>query len=628
MIDAFILLAVAVSGFAVAVLATPLVRRLSVSGGWLQGVRSDRWSERATPYLGGVAILLGFLSAAALGIGLLALGGHLDPEWLTGTNGRRLLALAGAGLLMFFTGLRDDLEPVMPGPKLVLQLLAAVALVSAGISFRLFDRAPLDVLLSLFWFVGMTNALNLLDNMDGLAGGVTAIAAAFLGVLFLMGGQIPFAVLAFALVGAVVGFLVYNVHPASIFMGDSGALFLGIFLGGLALAPAPGLSRGLFSVIALPMLILAVPILDTALVTAGRLAAGRPFYVGGRDHTSHRLVALGVPERRAVRVLWGLAAAGGGVGLLFRTTDPAVAYVLGGVLLVALSLFGAFLLGVGDPRDAGGAELGARGKVASVLLGLAHTPLFLLALDAVLFTAAYYAAYQLRWEASARSVEIGYLAGSLPLLIVAKAAAFAALGVYREDLRYFGLSSSGSLLRANGLGSLLFFAGAWFVLGPGLSRGVVLIDLVLATTLTGAARMSFRLFQAAGRRLEGARIPTLVVGRSAHLPVLLAHLRSAPRTGLAPVAFVDLEGGRSGSVLGVPRFGGDGGLEAALAAVSAGAIVVMEGGDPRPEDSLESIRRRLDRQPLPVYRLTVSLDALGVRGTAEPDGPSVGFMRH
>ena len=618
---------VAIVGFALSLGMTVLVRRLALTGGFVAPQRNDRWHQHPTPFLGGIAIVAAFFLAAALGVGLFSLTERYQAEWSAGAQGTRLLALGGAGLLMFLTGLRDDLRNLMPGPKLALQLVAAAALVASGISFRFFDSAPLDILLSLFWFVGMTNAVNLLDNMDGLAGGVATIAACCLGILFLLDGEWAFAILAFALAGAVSGFLVHNVRPASIFMGDSGALFLGVFLAGLALAPAPGLSRGLLSVIGLPVLILAIPILDTALVTAGRIAEGRPVYIGGKDHVSHRLVGLGLSEGRVVGVLWGLAAAGGGVGLLVRSTDPALAYVLGAVLLAALALLGAFLLG--GKATGQGAARPVEGRLRELFLWTGRSPLLVGALDAILLTAAYYAAYQIRWDPVVRAQEIAYLGVSLPFLLVAKIGAFAALNVYREDLRFFSSRSVMLMLRANGLGSLLFFAAAFYLVGPGLSRGVVLLDFGFATLLTGAARASFRMFAAAGRRLEAARVPTVVVGSSAHLPVLLAHLRSSPGVGIAPVAFVDPSLDRSGRVLGVPRFGGATGLDAALAAVEAKAILVMEEHrDPTGEDHLEAIRRRLASGPLPVYQLRVELRSLGTAQNGPEGNDSVGFMRH
>ena len=252
--------------------------------------------------------------------------------------------LLAAAVMIFVLGLVDDLVQLRPSTKLVGQLAAASVLLMSGIGVWLTGSYLVDVTVSLFWFIGITNALNLLDNMDGLAGGVGAIAASFMGIDFLLVGDVALAGVAFAFAGALVGFLVHNYPPARIFMGDSGSLFIGLVLAGLALSPAPGLSRSLFAVVVVPAIVLAVPILDTTFVTVTRLLEGRPISKGGRDHTSHGLVALGISEERVVWLVWGLAAGGGMIGLGIRSVSRPVAYAVGGTLLVLLTLFGLYLL--------------------------------------------------------------------------------------------------------------------------------------------------------------------------------------------------------------------------------------------------------------------------------------------
>ncbi len=187
-------------------------------------------------------------------------------------------------------------------------------------------------MLTLVWIVGITNAFNLLDNMDGLCAGTTLVAGAFL-LTALAGdagaGQRP---LYFAtLLGATAGFLVYNVHPASIFMGDTGSLFLGLNVAAITLLANPGSPErsGLVSVVVAPVLLLLIPIFDTTLVTALRLLSGRRPSQGGRDHVSHRLVAIGLSEPRAVATLWALAAAGGMASMLLQIRDHSWAILVG-----------------------------------------------------------------------------------------------------------------------------------------------------------------------------------------------------------------------------------------------------------------------------------------------------------
>ena len=617
-------LMVAVLACAVAGGATPWVRRFAIRRGWVADTRGDRWHREPTAYLGGVALFLGFAVATALGLAWISPRGVFDPDlWPVDAPWRPLAALTAAGGLMFVVGLYDDLRPLGPAPKLLAELIAGSILISGGVMLHWFDNVSLDVMLSLLWFVAITNALNLLDNKDGLAGGIVAIAAFFLGAIFVLDGLVPFAVVAFALSGAAIGFLIHNVTPARIFMGDSGSLFLGIVLAGLALAPAPGLSRGLFGVVALPVLILAVPIMDTALVTAGRLAEGRPIYRGGRDHASHRLVALGVPERKAVWILWALAGAGGALGLLFRTSERAYAYLVGGVLIIGLALLGAFLLRVSLRPDPTRSGPGTRWQ--RFIAWQLERPLLAFGLDVALFSVAYYGAYLVRWEAAALESELVYFRASLAILIVCKASAFVLSGVYRLDWRFFALPSVGRVVRANVLGTLLFVFVSTFALGPGLSRGVVLIDVALASLLTVLARSSFRFFEAARRQLDQEAVPTLVLGTADDLPVIFAHLRTFGRPAMRPVGFVDTGAdARSGSSMGVPRYGGIETLRRALDERQPSAVLLVDRGA-APLD--EMVRLALDGRSIPLFRLRLSLEQLPL-GLEDPNVFPDNVLRH
>ena len=283
---------------------TPLVRGAALGAGLVRQARTDRWHRRPTPAIGGVAIYAGF--GVALGVGLLLAPGEMD---LGGRSAHALIpwstrdGLLAAGTLIFLLGLIDDIVALKPMQKLVGQIVAAAVLVLSGVGVWATGSYVVDVTLSVMWFVAISNATNLLDNMDGLAAGTAAIAGTYLSLMFYLEGQTGLLLLSMAFVGSLLGFLAHNYPPARIFMGDSGSLFLGLFLAGLSLSPAPGLSRSLFAVIAVPALILAIPILDTTLVTIGRLLEGRPISQGGKDHTSHRLVALGASEERTLWVL-------------------------------------------------------------------------------------------------------------------------------------------------------------------------------------------------------------------------------------------------------------------------------------------------------------------------------------
>ena len=335
-----------------------------MGAGLVRQATGDRWHQRPTPAIGGVAIYAGF--GVALGVGYVFAPAAVDPLGTRAANallpGSPRDGLLAAGTLIFLVGLVDDLVALKPIQKLAGQMGAAAVLVLAGIGVWATGIYVVDVTLSILWFVAIANAMNLLDNMDGLAAGTAAIAAGYLSLLFLLEGQTGLLLLSLALGGSLLGFLAHNYPPARIFMGDSGSLFLGLFLAGLSLSPGEGLSRSLFAVVAVPALILSIPdprhdardggsrhaiVLEgrpTTLVTVGRVLEGRPIAEGGKDHTSHRLVALGMPEERALWVLWGLALLGGAVALLLRSTERATAYLLGGMLLALLALVGGYLL--------------------------------------------------------------------------------------------------------------------------------------------------------------------------------------------------------------------------------------------------------------------------------------------
>jgi UDP-GlcNAc:undecaprenyl-phosphate/decaprenyl-phosphate GlcNAc-1-phosphate transferase len=301
---------------------TPAVGALARRLGAVAKPKADRWHTKPTAMLGGAAIII-------------AVAGTLVALVPLSREGRVVMTASAA---LFLLGLTDDFLHIRPYQKLVGQLLGAAAVVSFGLVLPWTSYSALNVLITLFWLVGITNAVNMLDNMDGLAAGVSAIAAAFLGLNFVVNQQWPEAVMLAAFAGALIGFLVYNHYPASIFMGDCGSMFVGFFLASSAIVSGTGggRSRSVVAVLAVPVLVLLVPIFDTAFVTLMRKRAGRAASQGGRDHTSHRLVALGLSERRAVWMLYTFALAAGSLAMLVR--HAALDVSLGAIALFTLLL--------------------------------------------------------------------------------------------------------------------------------------------------------------------------------------------------------------------------------------------------------------------------------------------------
>ncbi len=312
--------------FALSAVLTPVVRQIAIRLGRVAAPRSDRWHTRPVAMLGGFAIVSSVVIALAAG----------------GAVGQVLPLFAGA-LAMFALGAVDDELHFGAATKLVAQTVIALGIVYLAPPVELTGLPILDELIALGWVVGITNAFNLLDNMDGLSSGIAAIAGSFYLVILLESGPTPLAAAVASFTGAALGFLIYNFQPAKIFMGDSGSLFLGSFLGGAALFAAPGATSQLAPIATVPLLILLIPIFDTAFVTITRRMSGRPAMVGGRDHLSHRLVGLGMPERLAVLGLYALAALGGLIGISLLGVDDGFASIVLGAYLILLAGIGLVL---------------------------------------------------------------------------------------------------------------------------------------------------------------------------------------------------------------------------------------------------------------------------------------------
>ena len=302
------------------VVLTRLQIRADARLGLTAAPRKDRWHAIPTPSSGGLAI---FLSSAA-------------AYWLTGHGRYPSIALAVAALWIF--GFLDDRLHLSPSLKLAVQVLAAGFVVLGGAVFPATPWYLPNVALGIFWIVMITNAFNLIDNMDGLCAGVVIIVCLFRSWLLTSEGYRADADLYAILAAAFAGFLFFNYHPARIFMGDCGSLPAGFALGALALAgPAP--HKGiLLTGLVYPALTFAYPIFDTVLVSILRTLAGRPISLGGCDHSSHRLASLGLDQRQVVWILWLLTAFGASLGIMIHLMPDAL-FAASALLLGMLSMF-------------------------------------------------------------------------------------------------------------------------------------------------------------------------------------------------------------------------------------------------------------------------------------------------
>ncbi len=304
-----------------AVGGTPLARRLALHLGIIDQPSARKLHKSPRPLLGGVAIY---------GACVLALLIFEDRFRVP-----QLVSILLGATLMSFLGIWDDRWGVRPILKLIGQILAALILILTGVQVQLFSAPVLNVAITVFWVVGITNAFNLLDNMDGLSGGVGAVAAAFFLLLAAMSDQYLVGGLAAAVLGACLGFLKYNFNPSSIFMGDAGSLFLGFMLAALGIKLRFP-SRHFIVTWMVPVMVLGLPIFDTTLVVISRLRRGlNPLTTPGKDHVSHRLVRMGLTQREAVLVLYLVCGALGVLAIFLTQASVLEGYVVGGATALA-----------------------------------------------------------------------------------------------------------------------------------------------------------------------------------------------------------------------------------------------------------------------------------------------------
>jgi UDP-GlcNAc:undecaprenyl-phosphate/decaprenyl-phosphate GlcNAc-1-phosphate transferase len=310
---------------------TPLALKVAVTNGLLDHPGEVKPQDAPQPYLGGMAMLVAF-SAAIL------IASLINPP----SDGLRELGVVlGLGLGLSLMGLIDDIRGLNHWLRLALEVGAALALLSIDVRVELFGWAPADALLTVLWIVGITNAFNLLDNMDGLSAGIAAISAFFFFLIAAINGQFLVAGLSVALLGCALGFLRHNFHPAKIYMGDAGSLYLGFLLAVIGLKLRFDSPKQITFMV--PILVLGVAIFDTALVTLTRIINHRTPWSGGRDHMSHRLVFVGLSVPVSVALIYAAQVALGWLALVMSRVDTVSGYLLMGFVVATALFFGVLL---------------------------------------------------------------------------------------------------------------------------------------------------------------------------------------------------------------------------------------------------------------------------------------------
>ena len=543
--------------FTISATLTPCIIWTTRRLGLVAHPREDRWHDRPTALFGGIAIFTAFFA----------------PFCALEMKDEQALFFITATTLLFLIGLVDDIKELSPQGKFLAQLAVSALIVASG--FRLQLGIPaVSIILTIFWITALVNAFNILDNMDGLCAGISLVAAASFFAFAYFHQQSPFVMKGAALLGgAVLGFFIYNFNPARIFMGDCGSLFIGGVAALLSImstwhsSPAPlsvaGLAgpANLLLVLSVPISILIVPIFDTALVSFSRTQSGRSIFKGGRDHTSHRLVLLGLSEPKAVflLMLWASVISGATIFLSRHSVEGLfVALLLTAILAL---FFGIFLIHqtrniYNETNEMNGLEKGR--SIIGLILN--KKQMLQALLDTVLISLAYIAAYLLRFEGRIDPWNMGLIEKSLPIIIGIKMVSFWAFGLYRGQWRFAGIWDLFQLIKAVMASSLICMTIFLFLYRfHGFSRIVFINDAILTFLFIGGIRLLLRLFKEYFdmERQKGHTTPILIVGAGDGGDLFLRELRKNQNHDYLPVGFIDDDRAKRGQVIHGVRVLGD-----------------------------------------------------------------------
>lgn len=560
---------------------TPLAKRLAMRVGAVDQPNERKVHKVPIPRLGGVAVIAAFaLVSAAMLTGILPVPRLPQAEFL------RTLAL---GLLpVFAVSLLDDVRPQRAFVRLAAHAAGAAFVVTNGFvlnpSIHLFgaeiEIGLLAVPLSFLWILGVTNAFNLIDGLDGLSAGLALISAFSLVGVFLLADRIEVAVIPLALAGALLGFLRYNLYPASVFLGDSGACSIGFVLACLCLKGNALLSAGL--AVLIPVLIVGVPIADTVLSIVRRVVnriedpTGKGVMEADKGHIHHRLLGLGLNQRRAVFLLHGVALACAllALGSLFLTERSAA------IFLVAL--LGAAFIGI---SRLGYDELSfvRRGTMLRLYdIPALKTGFFIVFADLLMAVAAVYLSIGLKWDDWELKTYRGLareLGAVVPILVVLT---FFLFGLYRRRWRHATLED---LARPSGA-VLLTGAGAMavdaFAFGARTPASFFVVFTTLLLLFANGSRSSYRLLAWMKARAAEAGVRVLLYGAGRRGSMAIRELQDVSHIPLFPVGFVDDDPEKQGRFLnGLPVLGNLEDLAALIEKHGVGGVIVTTPRIPR-----------------------------------------------
>jgi UDP-GlcNAc:undecaprenyl-phosphate GlcNAc-1-phosphate transferase len=561
--------------FLLCLIATPVVRAIALRKGWIAYPSKQRWHKKPTALLGGVAIYLGIGTA----LFFMADFSTILPHFFRTSDSVNLPSLGAVIWLgmtfLFFLGLLDDFIHIKPQTKLVGQIMVALLVTFLGFRLHWFTSLTLDTMVTIAWIVGITNAFNLLDNMDGLCAGTGFIAAVFLTILFWVSAP-EAAFIAMSVAGALAAFLIYNFNPATIFMGDCGSLVIGFTLAVLSLYFSEIQGVPALSNFAVPVILLLVPIFDTTLVTLIRLLSGRKASVGGRDHTSHRLVLMGFSEKNAVLFLYSIGTVAGISAMFVSRSDTLTSPAVIIPITLAILLMGIYLAQLRVYPE----------KEFSLLRDRSYTPILIeltykrqliqVILDLSLIAFSYYLSYRLRFSSADFFFYFKVFLHSLPTVIACKFVAFFAMGTYRGIWGSMGSSDIFVLVKASSLATLLSVVAVTFIYRfTDFSKGIFLIDWLLTSAFLVGTRGSFRIFLDTIKRKTLGGEKTLIYGAGRGGELLLREILNNKNLNMQPVGFIDDDSLKIGKRLqGFPILGAFKDLERLLKKYGIGSLLI------------------------------------------------------
>lgn len=553
--------------------------------------------QRRMPVLGGASIVGALLISLAI-FGLL-------PAWM----------LVGVGGLLL-VGVIDDAVVFRPLSKFFLESAVVVAVVWMAPRSHLTPWPVVTVAIEILWLLTTTNAFNLVDGLDGLASGVGIIAAAAAATVGIFHHDFSLAAYALAAAGALAGFLVYNFEPASIFMGDGGALPMGLLLGMVVLeAGDVATTHSRLPRYVFPVLVMLAPLMDTAIVSVSRLATGAAVSRRGLDHSHHRLLLLGLSVRRAVLVCWSVALLASAVGVAMTLVAHSVVVTTVPFVVLVTAVIGLFMVDLTFDSRPPGMAYGYTQGIARLILSSGYKRrLAEAALDLALIPAAYFGAFLLRLDFNVPEYQLGAMLHSLPAIMVASYAAFLVAGVYRGIWRYAGLSDLLRFANAAVLAGVLMVATS-LVIPIDISGSIVVLFVLLVFNLLVGTRISFRALRRAVMSLALPSGRVLIVGAGQLGEVAARYVFSIDDHRLRLVGFADDDPFKLGKVVhGQPVLGSLDDLETIFGGQGFDQILVATDNASRERMAVVSEFAR--RHHLPVRRFSIGLDDLGVPADA------------